>query len=97
MAWNWDRMALPILLAIGLFALIVVREEPHTISRHQRRCLVAAGLGNSASALCLWLCLVYTITFRRDLSVTTSFLPVLLHDPVRQRPIVSRAIYRLCG
>lgn len=87
-------MALPILLAIGLFAR-VVREEPHTISVAEDAWWQQAwGMVQVPSVY--WLCLVYAITFGGFVGLT-SFLPVLLHDQYGSDPIVGGAIAALCG
>ncbi len=87
-------MAVPILVAIGLFAL-VVREE--SLSRSAAGGVWwqhAWGMVHVPSVY--WLCLVYGITFGGFVGLT-SFLPVLLHDHYGSGPIAAGAIAALCG
>lgn len=87
-------MAVPILVAIGLFAL-VVREE--SLSRSAAGGVWwqhAWGMVHVPSVY--WLCLVYGITFGGFVGLT-SFLPVLLHDHYGSDPIAAGAIAALCG
>lgn len=87
-------MAVPILMAIGLFARVVrvealVRSAAGGVWWKQ-----AWGMVHVPSVY--WLCLVYGITFGGFVGLT-SFLPVLLHDQYGSDPIVGGAIAALCG
>ena len=87
-------MAVPILVAIGLFSR-GVREEAQVHS------LAGGAWWQQAWTMVhvpsvYWLCLVYGITFGGFVGLT-SFLPVLLHDQYGSAPIVGGAIAALCG
>ncbi|WHZ22467.1 MAG: Nitrate transporter NasA [Nitrospira sp.] len=87
-------MALPILMALGVFAR-VVQEAPPT--RH-----VAGGTWRQAVwglvrlPSVYWLCVMYGITFGGFVGLT-SFLPVLLHEQYDSDPVAAGSIAALCG
>lgn len=87
-------MAVPIVLAIGLFARVVREEPPVRSAAGGAWWQQAWGMVQVPSVY--WLCLVYAITFGGFVGLT-SFLPVLLHDHYGSDPIVGGAIAALCG
>lgn len=96
--WGWHGacgvMAIPILVAIGLFARVVREELPARSAGGGAWWQQAWGMVHVPSVY--WLCLVYGITFGGFVGLT-SFLPVLLHDQYGSDPIVGGALAALCG
>jgi NNP family nitrate/nitrite transporter-like MFS transporter len=87
-------MAAPILVTMGLFALVVRKESPARSAIGDAWWRHAWGMVHVPSVY--WLCLVYGMTFGGFVGLT-SFLPVLLHDQYGSDPIIGGAIAALCG
>lgn len=87
-------MAIPILMAIGLFST-VVQQEPAARSTIGRAWWHAAWEMARVPSV-YWLCLIYGITFGGFVGLT-SFLPILLHDHYGGDPIVGGSLAALCG
>ena len=87
-------MAAPVLVTMGLFALVVRKESPARSAIGGAWWRHAWGMVHVPSVY--WLCLVYGMTFGGFVGLT-SFLPVLLHDQYGSDPIIGGAIAALCG
>ena len=87
-------MAIPILVAIGLFATVVQREPAAHAAGEGAWWQAAWRMAQVPSVY--WLCLIYGVTFGGFVGLT-SFLPVLLHDQYGSDPIVGGSIAALCG
>ncbi len=96
LGWHWacGIMAIPILVAIGLFATVVQREPAAHATREGAWWQAAWRMARVPSVY--WLCLIYGVTFGGFVGLT-SFLPVLLHDQYGSDPIVGGSIAALCG
>ena len=96
LGWHWacGIMAVPLLVAIGLFATVVQREPVAHAAGEGAWWQAAWRMARVPSVY--WLCLIYGVTFGGFVGLT-SFLPVLLHDQYGSDPIVGGSIAGLCG
>ena len=96
LGWHWacGIMAVPILIAIGLFTT-VVQSEP-TVRTAGEGAWWQAAWAMARVPSVYWLCMIYGVTFGGFVGLT-SFLPVLLHDQYGSDPIVGGSIAALCG